>query len=63
MSGATTRTSSVLRAASDSHNTGSPYRHDNFYGGHGQIDGTLEHRFAGVLAGGTMDVRLVNPAD
>ena len=26
-----------------------------------KIDGTLEHRFAGVLAGGTMDVRLENP--
>ena len=51
-----------IGAASDSHNTGSPYRHDNFYGGHGQVDGTLEHRFAGVLAGGTMDVRLENPA-
>jgi hypothetical protein len=49
-------------AASDSHNTGSPYRHDNFYGGHGQVDGSVEHRFAGVLAGGTMDVRLENPA-
>ena len=48
-------------AASDSHNTGSPYRHDNFYGGHAQVDGTVEHRFAGVLAGGTMDVRLENP--
>jgi uncharacterized protein DUF3604 len=51
-----------IGAASDSHNTGSPYRHDNFYGGHGQVDGTVEHRFAGVLAGGTMDVRLENPA-
>ena len=51
-----------MGAASDSHNTGSPYRQDNFYGGHGQVDGTLEHRFAGVLAGGTMDVRLENPA-
>src|SRR6266436_5653443 len=50
-----------MAGGSDSHNTGSPYRHDNYYGGHGQIDGTVEHRFAGVLAGGTMDVRLENP--
>src|SRR6266568_8994304 len=47
-----------MAGGSDSHNTGSPYRQDNFYGGHGQVDGTVEHRFAGVLAGGTMDVRL-----
>jgi hypothetical protein len=50
-----------MAGGSDSHNTGSPYRQDNFYGGHAQIDGTLQHRFAGVLAGGTMDVRLENP--
>ena len=49
-------------AASDSHNTGSPYRQDNFYGGHAEADGTVERRFAGVLIGGTMDVRLENPA-
>jgi len=49
-------------AASDSHNTGSPYRHDNFYGGHAQIDGTVDRRMAGVLAFGTLDVRLENPA-
>ncbi len=49
-------------AASDSHNTGAPYRHDNFYGGHAQIDGTLDRRMAGVLAFGTADVRLENPA-
>jgi Protein of unknown function (DUF3604) len=48
-------------AASDSHNTGSPYRQDNFYGGHAQIDGTVERRLAGVLAFGTLDVRLENP--
>jgi hypothetical protein len=49
-------------AASDSHNTGAPYRHDNFYGGHAQLDGTVERRMAGVLAFGTLDVRLENPA-
>src|SRR5512136_154214 len=48
-------------AASDSHNTGSPYRHDNFYGAHAQIDGTVDRRMAGVLAFGTLDVRLENP--
>jgi hypothetical protein len=49
-------------AASDSHNTGSPYRQDNFYGGHAQLDGSLDRRMAGVLAFGTLDVRLENPA-
>jgi len=49
-------------AASDSHNSAAPYRHDNFYGGHAQIDGTVERRLAGVLAFGTLDVRLENPA-
>jgi hypothetical protein len=49
-------------AASDSHNTGSPYRHDNFFGGHAQIDGSVDRRMAGVLAFGTLDVRLENPA-
>ena len=48
-------------AASDSHNTGSPYRQDNFYGLHADADGTVERRLAGVLIGGTMDVRLENP--
>jgi hypothetical protein len=50
-----------MAGGSDSHNTGSPYRQDNFFGGHGQIDGTVERRMAGVLAFGTMDVRLENP--
>ncbi len=49
-------------AASDSHNTGSPYRQDNFYGGHVQIDGTVERRLAGVMLGQTIDARLENPA-
>ncbi len=50
-----------MAGGSDSHNTGSPYRQDNFYGGHAQIDGSVDRRFAGVLAFGTMDVRLENP--
>ena len=49
-------------AAADSHNTGTPYRHDNFFGGHGEIDGTLERRMAGVMIGKTIDSRLENPA-
>jgi Protein of unknown function (DUF3604) len=50
-----------MAGGSDSHNTGSPYRHDNFYGGHAQLDGTLETRLAGLLFGKTIDVRLENP--
>ncbi len=37
------------------------YRQDNFFGMHADADGTVERRFAGVLIGGTMDVRLENP--
>lgn len=50
-----------MAGGSDSHNTGSPYRQENFYGGHAQIDGTVDRRLAGVLAFGTMDVRYENP--
>ncbi len=50
-----------MAGGSDSHNTGSPYRQDNFYGGHAQIDGTVDRRMAGVMAFGTIDVRLENP--
>jgi hypothetical protein len=46
---------------SDSHNTGTPYRQDNFYGGHGINDGAIETRMAGHLFSG-LDVRLENPA-
>ena len=46
---------------SDSHNSAVAYRHDNFFGMHADADGTVERRFAGVLIGGTMDSRLVNP--
>ena len=50
-----------MAGGSDSHNTASPYRQDNFFGLHADADGTVERRFAGVLIGGTMDVRLENP--
>jgi hypothetical protein len=50
-----------MAAASDSHNTASPYRQDNFFGLHADADGTVERRLAGVLIGGTMDARLENP--
>ncbi len=46
---------------SDSHNSGSPYRQDNFYGGHELNDGTAEQRMSGHLFTG-LDLRLVNPA-
>jgi hypothetical protein len=46
---------------SDSHNTGVPYRQDNFYGGHAHLDGTIEIRMSGHLFAG-LDVRLENPA-
>src|SRR5208283_4776308 len=51
-----------MAAGSDSHNTGSPYRQDNSFGGHAEADGTVVNRFAGVLLGSTIDVRLENPA-
>ena len=50
-----------MAGGSDSHNTGSPYRQDNFFGGHAQMDGTVDRRLAGLLMGGTIDVRLENP--
>ena len=50
-----------MAAGSDSHNTGSPYRQENFFGGHVQVDGTVERRLAGVLLGNTIDARLENP--
>ena len=50
-----------MAGGSDSHNTASPYRQDNFFGLHADADGSVERRFAGVLIGGTMDVRLENP--
>ncbi len=50
-----------MAGGSDSHNSAMAYRHDNFFGMHGSADGTVQRRFAGVLIGGTMDVRLENP--
>ena len=50
-----------MAGGSDSHNSASPYRQDNFFGLHADADGTVERRFAGVLIGGTMDVRLDKP--
>ncbi len=50
-----------IGAASDSHNTGSPYRQNNFYGGHAATDGTIEGRMAGHIFNG-VDARLENPA-
>jgi hypothetical protein len=48
-------------AASDSHNTGAPYRQDNFFGGHAALDGTIEKRMSGTVFAG-MDPRLIGPA-
>src|SRR5262245_15985339 len=44
-------------AASDSHNTGVPYRQNNFFGGHTFTDGTVEKRMSGELVGGFFDAR------
>jgi hypothetical protein len=44
-------------AAADSHNTGVPYRQDNFFGGHGAVDGNIETRMSGRLFSG-IDPRL-----
>ena len=46
---------------SDSHDTGVPYRQDNFYGAHGHADGDIKVRMAGTLFAG-LDVRYENPA-
>jgi hypothetical protein len=48
-------------AAADSHDTGVAYRQDNFFGGHGIADGTIETRMSGRLFAG-MDVRHEGPA-
>jgi len=47
--------------ASDSHNTGVPYRQENFFGGHASLDGNIKERMAGHLFAG-LDTRLENPA-
>jgi len=48
-------------AASDSHDTGSPYRQNNFYGGHASTDGTIQGRMSGHIFNG-IDTRLESPA-
>src|SRR5262245_32845559 len=48
-------------AASDSHNTGVPYRQDNMFGGHAVADGTIETRMSGRNFAG-IDVRLESTA-
>ncbi len=50
-----------MAGGSDSHNTASPYRQDNFFGGHAQVDGTVQRRLVGVMLGNTIDARLENP--
>ncbi len=50
-----------VMGGSDSHNTGVPYRQENFFGGHGINDGTNETRMTGHVFSG-LDVRLENPA-
>jgi hypothetical protein len=49
-----------LVGGSDSHNTGVPYRQDNFFGGHAKNDGTAEVRLGNVFAG--LDTKFENPA-
>jgi hypothetical protein len=46
---------------SDSHNAATPYRQDNFFGGHVRNDGDIKQRMAGYVFAG-LDVRLENPA-
>jgi hypothetical protein len=50
-----------MAAGSDSHNSASPYRHDNFFGGHAEMDGTAQRRLVGVMLGNTIDSRLESP--
>lgn len=46
---------------SDSHDTGSPYRQNNFFGGHGSNDGTIKERMSGNNLVG-LDILQENPA-
>jgi len=39
-----------MAGGSDSHNTGSPYRRDNFFGGHVELDGSLSRGAASETA-------------
>jgi Protein of unknown function (DUF3604) len=45
---------------SDSHNAASPYRQQNFYGGHAHEDGTIDTRMSGHNFSG-IDVRYLEP--
>ncbi len=49
-------------AASDAHNSATPYRQDNFFGGHSFTDGTIEARMSGTLVGGMFDARIEGTA-
>src|SRR5215472_9648074 len=49
-----------FEGASDSHNSASPYRQNNFYGGHASVDGTIQTRMGGHNFTGA-DVRWMNP--
>ena len=46
---------------SDSHNAATPYRQDNYFGGHASLDGDAKIRLSGDLVAGG-DVRLMGPA-
>ena len=45
---------------SDSHNSASAYRQNNFFGGHGEVDGLPQVRLAGFYFAG-MDLRFMGP--
>jgi Protein of unknown function (DUF3604) len=49
-----------FEGASDAHNSASPYRQENFFGGHAHEDGTIETRMAGHNFAG-IDVRYEEP--
>ncbi len=50
-----------MAGGSDSHNTGSPYRQDNFYGGHARSTGPFKGAWPESCWVDTLDVRLENP--
>jgi hypothetical protein len=47
-------------AGSDAHNSASPYREDNFFGGHASVDGTIQTRMSGHIFNG-IDARIESP--
>jgi len=49
-----------MAGGSDSHNSASPYRQENFFGGHAHEDGTIETRMGGHNFAG-IDVRYLEP--